>query len=115
MLISDWSSDVCSSDLKPITACPATAPNSASRTSFRLRHSPNASLSGAFDVAPAAFIRWNTGLSSSCNRIQSATERRMIEKMKGSRQPQALKVSESRSEEHTSELQSLMRHTYAVF
>ena len=64
-------------------------------TIFKLRHSPKASFSGAFDVAPAAFIRWNTGLSSSCRRIHSATDSSTTEKMKGSRQPQALKISAS--------------------
>src|SRR3546814_5246615 len=74
--ISDWSSDVCSSDLRGTEAgprrssCAAAAPRTARRAGRRGRRSPAPTSSGS----PA-----------------------------------------SRSEEHTSELQSLMRISYAVF
>src|SRR3546814_10337381 len=75
MRISDWSSDVCSSDL--------IAP--ASRR-----------CSGSVRPSPARSVRRHGG-SSASHRSDGSGDRR------------------SRSEEHTSELQSLMRISYAVF
>src|SRR3546814_2109233 len=77
MRISDWSSDVCSSDLTAITATRCT------------RTSPSA---------------W---AAASPRRSSSATTRYRAAHRATSSTP--------RSEEHTSELQSLMRISYAVF
>src|SRR3546814_1551488 len=74
MRISDWSSDVCSSDLR--AACSA----STSQSSASLRRP--------------------------CNTVHTISPRRSL----GSSTSLV-----SRSEEHTSELQSLMRISYAVF
>src|SRR3546814_10018321 len=94
MRISDWSSDVCSSDLNTISSTPARnfppincalptgEVNSSSRVPMRLS-------SAKKRIVRAGTRKINT---------QGATEKRL-----------------SRSEEHTSELQSLMRISYAVF
>src|SRR3546814_2356243 len=89
MRISDWSSDVCSSDLWPRSAGTGarSAPFSGAADSFSPSNMPR--LGAAFSRSPA-------GVDSGAGRC-GAGER------------------EKRSEEHTSELQSLMRISYAVF
>src|SRR3546814_10739553 len=112
MRISDWSSDVCSSDLDLRCSTPRSKVRSA-RTNVRKTshiHSglPIASAnrrSMAFEVRPASVERWlrhreRTG----CSR-----ERGPAPQLAG------IWASDPRSEEHTSELQSLMRISYAVF
>src|SRR3546814_3233647 len=81
MRISDWSSDVCSSDL---TIMGQAAPISASS-------SPFASSAARSSLPPTCFPSMKT-----CGTVRRPFAR-------------------SRSEEHTSELQSLMRISYAVF
>src|SRR3546814_4711358 len=94
MRISDWSSDVCSSDLERSSpASPPTAPRE------RLRR-PSPASAAMFRSPPA-----RAGGSS-----PSATASWRQEQRRSSRTA----VSD-RSEEHTSELQSLMRISYAVF
>src|SRR3546814_2125209 len=95
MRISDWSSDVCSSDLEPIMSpspvtCACSPRNSyangrAGCSTFIHRSSPNIRASTRMSA------NWRQGTM-----LQAAP-------------------SMSRSEEHTSELQSLMRISYAVF
>src|SRR3546814_6483720 len=86
--ISDWSSDVCSSDL--------------SRRPYRHRR----------DARPPRLRRrsgpqdWG-GCAPAPARLESARRGRRVRRPQGSRG--------GRSEEHTSELQSLMRISYAVF
>src|SRR3546814_10227349 len=83
MRISDWSSDVCSSDLaRPMTLDPEVAPRGgfADAADYRRRF-------------PDGRIGSNPGLAS----------------------VEAGKRFYDRSEEHTSELQSLMRHSYGLF
>src|SRR3546814_1121765 len=80
MRISDWSSDVCSSDLRRAAVCD--------------RHGDGGlavRLSVPFDAFPLS---------------RPADHRR---------DPDGERVAVRRSEEHTSELQSLMRISYAVF
>src|SRR3546814_6708780 len=89
MRISDWSSDVCSSDL---TA------NSQQRNLRGLHDAEVRRSFGQLDICPL----WRIG--SACSFKKSAYT---------SRWP--LPLVEARSEEHTSELQSLMRISYAVF
>src|SRR3546814_2631047 len=105
MRISDWSSDVCSSDL-------ATSPFAADRFRHRGQSAGpdqrSRRRSAAFwpasrlqhDGSQAGYIGQNAGgvtrLSRTCRHSQEAR-------------------SPVRSEEHTSELQSLMRISYAVF
>src|SRR3546814_953472 len=83
MRISDWSSDVCSSDL----------------------------LAGKYwpeNSRPSRSVQ-----RSSCTRTVSTMSRSSA--ALGSNRTRRSPVSRSRSEEHTSELQSLMRNSYAVF
>src|SRR3546814_9004497 len=90
MRISDWSSDVCSSDLR---ACRGAQHHLADRLHF---------------VSPLFAVRAGSG--------RAATPSFVI--FTGAIVPSALKIMRSiasRSEEHTSELQSLMRISYAVF
>src|SRR3546814_3994638 len=87
MRISDWSSDVCSSDL------PAARQNK----SLQCRRVRNSSVVGNGGYLPTGLLR------KLCNDDSSAVLQNPV--LPGNR----------RSEEHTSELQSLMRISYAVF
>src|SRR3546814_4209379 len=105
MRISDWSSDVCSSDLQrdwpiplvhPIQkpkahGCPAWSARRRRHQGGPLPCVPRPSANRTFHVWAA----W----TPQCHAPQSAANRR----------------DQRRSEEHTSELQSLMRISYAVF
>src|SRR3546814_3667071 len=82
MRISDWSSDVCSSDLGPVTGADV----------FRTMYCETEPMPFLGDVMLWAIL-------AAMNRAE--------------RPPFA--VDPARSEEHTSELQSLMRISYAVF
>src|SRR3546814_1294686 len=96
MRISDWSSDVCSSDLRrfhPTLICSRGTHGSERRVHSRRRHRQPLVLS--FQGARALIL--------------PAT----VDRQQGSRRRGRLRVF--RSEEHTSELQSLMRISYAVF
>src|SRR3546814_7572191 len=86
MRISDWSSDVCSSDLPGDGCASATSSANASSASPQL-------VGGEADSASSR-SRNASGIAPPAS---SST------------------ASVSRSEEHTSELQSLMRISYAVF
>src|SRR3546814_1995086 len=88
MRISDWSSDVCSSDLT-------------GRCRADLRRRPAAHHLFAGRLAAAALLARATGAGQRVCRP--------------SRTGQAAGARRQRSEEHTSELQSLMRISYAVF
>src|SRR3546814_9902761 len=93
MRISDWSSDVCSSDLHkpnggPCRGCRGRAPDRPSRPAI-------------YGWSPHSHDRHGHSLSG---RTRPIDRRR-------AGPPYAL----ARSEEHTSELQSLMRISYAVF
>src|SRR3546814_4650278 len=93
MRISDWSSDVCSSDLGRSIRRTAWRPGSCDRPCQSCTR-PASACSTSGRCAP----HWKyegTLPSRRCRRATSATGRR--------------------SEEHTSELQSLMRISYAVF
>src|SRR3546814_7384979 len=63
-------------------------------------------VAGAFDVFAGALDRVATG--QSCHRNACHGERKK-------ESTHVLKIGNRRSEEHTSELQSLMRNSYAVF
>src|SRR3546814_2557673 len=93
--ISDWSSDVCSSDLagggRPATRIPATI-SASPATWNRCSASPRNSIASPAPISGITFIYCPVAADpiSSTPRLK-------------------------RSEEHTSELQSLMRISYAVF
>src|SRR3546814_4514210 len=99
MRISDWSSDVCSSDLRlaewevaerALRQCHSSENSPSGHVGYWLIDEGRAFFSDAIDPRP-----WTLG--SMLRRIR--------------RYPGVL----YRSEEHTSELQSLMRNSYAVF
>src|SRR3546814_4665221 len=104
MRISDWSSDVCSSDLRSDALAPAPPPA---------------------QVRPALPVRGNElflhRLRQQVRRQQALVEQEVVEPQ--SAEPVAQRQlgvhaqlqDAARSEEHTSELQSLMRISYAVF
>src|SRR3546814_4302579 len=97
MRISDWSSDVCSSDLEPLIEGTET-----SRTML-----PESSTSySQISSAPAAM----TPSSKSVPLISNMPMKRLS--LMGSEMSPSHNLN--RSEEHTSELQSIMRHSYAV-
>src|SRR3546814_6764875 len=94
MRISDWSSDVCSSDLRPPSE--RTRHDGQSRTPTVTAHPGLPVADHDDDVDPASHHRHHPG------------RRRLRAGLVAAR-------SGGRSEEHTSELQSLMRISYAVF
>src|SRR3546814_7760331 len=99
MRISDWSSDVCSSDLQIAYSLSKSALWQATATlavAFGSRARVNA-------VAP--------GLTMATDDYSAAQVERLAKRMPLG----ALPTPVQRSEEHTSELQSLMRISYAVF
>src|SRR3546814_3461855 len=102
MRISDWSSDVCSSDLED--ADPAAAPDGERRCRAPDRPLSGATQGGILPHGLGAGALPCTGRLADMGRSAPAI---------GGTGVKAL--SEPRSEEHTSELQSLMRISYAVF
>src|SRR3546814_5527640 len=96
MRISDWSSDVCSSDLSSGSQISATVSPFFSR--WRSRQ-----LAATLSMPSRNHEIWK---SCSSNDQSPAISGRLI---------QSSRFACSRSEEHTSELQSLMRISYAVF
>src|SRR3546814_5318183 len=97
MRISDWSSDVCSSDLSRFLNSAVAALNSSSTSLMKGSIDPPTSRNSSSLTA-----LWRSGRmwisSQPCRAVPSIVASRS-----------------SRSEEHTSELQSLMRISYAVF
>src|SRR3546814_7502791 len=97
MRISDWSSDVCSSDLDGGLVADAGAEKLAAlHEIFHLRHV-------AADVPARFFLQ----------RARIELQHQPVEPRRG--EQMAFAVGGGRSEEHTSELQSLMRRSSAVF
>src|SRR3546814_2602389 len=100
MRISDWSSDVCSSDLRIQNA--ATATVKGVEAEFQAAASDNLTLRGAVSLLDTEYKSFNPAPAVGPNgsfSIIDASGNRLV----------------ARSEEHTSELQSLMRISYAVF
>src|SRR3546814_7555524 len=110
MRISDWSSDVCSSDLRPATGPHGKAPRPESSTPTRKSGDRPRS------KGPSTL--------SDCDAegIAAAMPARAQRRLRGHHPPHRKRMRvlrrptrARRSEEHTSELQSLMRISYAVF
>src|SRR3546814_3994307 len=98
MRISDWSSDVCSSDLRPLARTRSDSGGDAGRYGGIGRHRAR----GLQQARPAG----------------TADQDSPVEHCGAGREPGAGRPfgrGGPRSEEHTSELQSLMRISYAVF
>src|SRR3546814_4621365 len=112
MRISDWSSDVCASDLSSGESSP--------RHRLCEQHAFHPS---SFSASVLTKVKWNCVPPPCAGSIQmrpplASTIVRQIERP--SPMPSAFVLtialkSWARSEEHTSELQSLMRISYAVF
>src|SRR3546814_3795610 len=102
MRISDWSSDVCSSDL-------CLQARRAQAHAFRAEEHHRPQIGGVELVGTQDFLLCVVDLLLRPRHVHAENLRRV---------EQALGVvfkAEDRSEEHTSELQSLMRISYAVF
>src|SRR3546814_4400510 len=104
MRISDWSSDVCSSDLVRLRVSGAVAPSASTAAAGSHRTGPSLSPPRVVGYE-AAKIPGPAVLASAFGGC-CGTDHRHIERSA---------ANASRSEEHTSELQSLMRTSYAVF
>src|SRR3546814_2541052 len=109
MRISDWSSDVCSSDLAALRQIVrASRVPIVADIHFHYRRALEAADAGA------ACLRINPGNIGSAERVQE-----VINAAKANGCSMRIGVNagslERRSEEHTFELQSLMRISYAVF
>src|SRR3546814_7356345 len=114
MRISDWSSDVCSSDLQPVKPPPTIATSATTSPA-----SGGAAGPGGDEAAHSPWVRGTSFIRRPC---QSCA----IPSGHGHHGPTSFVLGiiavetcqsneYSRSEEHTSELQSLMRISYAVF
>src|SRR3546814_6495886 len=106
MRISDWSSDVCSSDLGCV---PIRRKAAALVTTLILRLSPIYRTSLASNLLPTS-LGW---IRPGQREISSGT--RALDSSDRVTPPKSISVVRGRSEEHTSELQSLMRISYDVF
>src|SRR3546814_8943635 len=120
MGISDWSSDVCSSDLvtaERVYLEQIARPGCAAGSQLRRRRHTVCKLQG-LDWLP----RRDSGVTA-FGRGNSRRERPASGRWRTGCSPPTMRgdasentsVSQARSEEHTSELQSLMRISYAVF
>src|SRR3546814_9674147 len=102
MRISDWSSDVCCSDLGASRAYKQMVPSGQYRvlpTPAFSKIDDNAARIGPHSrFSRRSTVRWPSLLSPLARSASNAS-----------------RISPIRSEEHTSELQSLMRSSYAVF
>src|SRR3546814_3735749 len=120
MRISDWSSDVCSSDLSqelrlvPRTRSPRLTDQGRPRLLSATLQQAEQRQPGSGVVAPPAGFEVRL-----LGRVQLAPQPvQLTQLVAGGPHRRSLEVAQrgaSRSEEHTSELQSLMRISYAVF
>src|SRR3546814_2627619 len=126
MRISDWSSDVCSSDLRPQPARPS-ASAAARSTRWKYGLVASADSAGEIHLPPQPDDATSVPMADAKGTVSSFTVDRLayspsppivfavVDFDGGGRLPVELTdVDEDRSEEHTSELQSLMRSSYAV-
>src|SRR3546814_2127058 len=120
MRISDWSSDVCSSDLRQRPAAAVAGRAGIGAGGVRAYSEP-----GAIEVQDGAAARRHR-VDVHHRRPQAHAGDQGVEGAlvlavvvrhvgRGAAHIEADKLPEARSEEHTSELQSLMRISYAVF
>src|SRR3546814_6074785 len=126
MRISDWSSDACSSDLfrtdfRRDAGIAVTAPREAQRRPLQ-RIYPGLIEGLVLAVAPAqrqrpfarqVELQVRRDREDPCLRLAEKHLCRLVRR--GQRIAVGVQRINARSEEHTSEIQSLMRHSYAVF
>src|SRR3546814_7484298 len=127
MRISDWSSDVCSSDLEPWSIQKAVEPLGCAARSQRLHDRPGQLdrriLALRHGVAPPLLVGCHDRAARQlfghlhprtrvgrCGEIQVAGTDMQVAGADSQREPRLV----TRSAEHTSELQSLMRNQYDV-
>src|SRR3546814_9479319 len=118
MRISDWSSDVCSSDLRRPCADAVQRVDHARRPLlpglFQGAEADRAGGGGRLsNNSPAAYLSALSIAASICLRPSRKSNR--LPPICRHSTAERSAASSSRSEEHTSELQSLMRISYAVF
>src|SRR3546814_3345886 len=129
MRISDWSSDVCSSDLRPckgghdgvadgLHQGPVVAPHDAAEISEVIAHQVigGGIADAAVEVGRAPEVGEQQGDARHRHlvaRAQHLVREEVAEGLQGGHAVGGEGIA--RSEEHTSELQSLMRISYAVF
>src|SRR3546814_3929205 len=117
MRISDWSSDVCSSDLAPVYALP--------RPRRKARSAANAETCVRPEAGPAPEVEGRHSRPCQAERRRRSPghgQRDRVAIRRGSLRPPLLRIRLARygspnldiTEEHTSELQSPMRISYAV-
>src|SRR3546814_7513918 len=113
MRISDWSSDVCSSDLPQGTAHRVGAAVQGQQVLPQLRNEPGRLRHGADRLAPGCA----GGVAAQGRQGDRGLWQPHLPQPRLRAQPDhaGKKPARDRSEEHTSELQSLMRISYAVF
>src|SRR3546814_4534516 len=104
MRISDWSSDVCSSDLWTARLC-STTTRARARSTAASNTAVSASASGGSRGSGFSIPSEMTSPSAMPPQKEASSVRAA----------RRLAWTSLRSEEHTSELQSLMRNSYAVF
>src|SRR3546814_5190816 len=104
MRISDWSSDVCSSDLNIALAAPALP---ALPKQYRVTHVEPDGERVAISAVEIDTGKWAASDAGEAEEGYVPPIDPVV--------PLVLDAAVSRSEEHTSELQSLMRISYAVF
>src|SRR3546814_8945316 len=112
MRISDWSSDVCSSDLSERVTLSIAAPDSTGCVQYATTLVAPSALSAA---AAAHRVPAVSTMSSTSTQILPRTSPMMFITVATLAFGRRLSMMARRSEEHTSELQSLMRISYAVF
>src|SRR3546814_2288829 len=112
MRISDWSSDVCSSDLRKSTdTAPRFCGKPPMRISVKARKRIGQPEMNTLDCSPMVF----NGLSSWFLRENQVDDGEALIGGSDTDDQEGAWLEPGRSEEHTSELQSLMRISYAVF
>src|SRR3546814_10804322 len=103
MRISDWSSDVCSSDLR--------AQRAQRRAVDPRQHVAGVRLVGELQVRTVVAA---VELVAASQQVLVEPLQRLLQHAVGNHETALARVEQERSEEHTSELQSLMRISYAV-
>src|SRR3546814_10828123 len=118
MRISDWSSDVCSSDLSSGSA-PRSSKLSGSRASVTaLPRERGSAHERAIHLSHREARSRDVGdpdEAGARDALPSRRDHRRCRTRRGQPGCRCMDRAETRSEEHTSELQSLMRISYAVF
>src|SRR3546814_3601712 len=110
--ISDWSSDVCSSDLSPGASSPSTMRRSICFSRALVSDTVFTTVRSSSGCVRLSSIGFTRGYVEDCRQSISplCLGKAIVGAQKRLRAP-----PRGRSEEHTSELQSLMRNSYAVF